>query len=70
MKTPQFLRDMQAARRKVEIASGTRTDARFVGKVIADKRRQKAEKIVHREMRDRRSVLHVWQHGFFISCYN
>ncbi len=41
-----------AARRKAEIAAGIRTDGRFVGKKIPNKKRKKQNKQVHREMRE------------------
>lgn len=68
MKKPQYLRDAQAAKRKVEIASGIRTDARFVGKTIPSKRRKNAEEVVHREMCDRRPSMCNSSEGFF-NCY-
>ncbi len=51
MKMPQYLRDAQAARRTAEIKSGTRSDARYVGKCIPDKRRAKMRKAARNEMR-------------------
>ncbi len=49
----QYLRDAQAARRKAELEAGTtRTDRRFVEKVVGDKRRKKKEKDIRRELRD------------------
>jgi len=52
-KMPQFVRDARAAKRKAEIVSGVRTDARFVEKAIPNTRRKKVDKVACREMCDR-----------------
>lgn len=52
-KTEQVREDMRtwgAARRRAEIASGIRTDRRFVGKTIPDKRRKTKNKQARREL--------------------
>ena len=49
---PSFLRDAQSARRKVEVAAGTRTDRRFVEKSVQSKRRKKQQLDAQRELRE------------------
>lgn len=68
-KTPQHLRDAQAARRKAEIASGIRTDRRFVGKVFKPKIRKRKEKLARVELRNQAPTLRNGDAGVFLFLY-